>query len=583
MNKTKILKCKNCENEFKTYINRPKQFCSKICYDDYRHKEIKCKSCNKIFIVGKKSKRIYCSNQCAADDLKELRAMKIKETFNKKYGVNSPAQLQSVKDKIIEHRNNGAYDNMIEKGKETRLLKYGDKNYNNLDKNKTTKLERYGDENYNNRKKWLDTLKSRYGKGIHPNTEAKLMKSLEENKIGFKSDKFKEYLKDNNVLNVSQILSVKEAILKKRRIADFNNLYKKPNKFLRTIPLFNVNDYISQDKNELYKFQCLKCKKIFEDHIHQNHIPSCPDCYNIKYGTSMVEDEIASFIKEILPNYKILTNVRDILDGKELDIYIPNKNIAIEINGLYWHSELSGKKSKTYHLEKTNICHNLGIDLIHIFDVEWALKKEIVMSRLKAILGVNINIDRVYARNCEIKEISPTEKNKFLINFHLQGEDKSKYKLGLFHKNKLVSVMTFGRPRIALGNKKDKSNSYELSRFVSDSNVAVVGGASKLLSYFIKNYNPTKIISYADRRWSKGNLYEKLGFKKVSDGTPNYWYTAPKRYGAPLKHRFNFRKNVLKSKLSVFDENLTEWQNMQLNGYDRVWDCGSLKYEMILK
>ena len=107
--------------------------------------------------------------------------------------------------------------------------------------------------------------------------------------------------------------------------------------------------------------------------------------------------------------------------------------------------------------------------------------------------------------------------------------------------------------------------------------INVVGIAGKLLSYFINKYIPTKIISYADKRWSRGDLYEKIGFKKVSDGSPNYWYI-DKKYLHRI-HRFNFRKSELHGKVKTFDPMLSEWGNMQNNGYDRIWDCGNLKYE----
>jgi len=137
--------------------------------------------------------------------------------------------------------------------------------------------------------------------------------------------------------------------------------------------------------------------------------------------------------------------------------------------------------------------------------------------------------------------------------------------------------MTFGILRIALGNKK-KSNIWEMYRFCSNNGISITGGASKLFKYFIKNYSPESIISYADKRWSIGNLYIKMGFNKVSESFPNYFYVQNyyKRY-----HRFNFRKNVLVKKLKIFDPNLSEWENMKNNGWDRIWDCGTIKFEWI--
>jgi hypothetical protein len=136
--------------------------------------------------------------------------------------------------------------------------------------------------------------------------------------------------------------------------------------------------------------------------------------------------------------------------------------------------------------------------------------------------------------------------------------------------------MTFSKRRIALGSRNVDDTDFELSRFAVK--YQITGIANRLLKYFIKNNNPKTIISYSDRRWNTGVLYENLGFTKISDGAPGYWYIID----GMRKHRFNFRKNVIKDKLKSFDPNLTEWQNMQLNGYDRIWDCGHLKYELIV-
>jgi len=169
--------------------------------------------------------------------------------------------------------------------------------------------------------------------------------------------------------------------------------------------------------------------------------------------------------------------------------------------------------------------------------------------------------------------VEPSIANEFLISNHIQGNDHSLIRLGAFYNEKLVALMTFGKTRVSMGGCAQK-NVYELYRYCS--NCSVVGGASKIFTHFIRLYNPDKIITYADRRWSTGNLYEKMGLTLISKTKPNYWYTKDhvKRF-----HRFGFRKNVLKKRLVNFDNSLTEWQNMQLNGYDRIWDCGSLKYE----
>jgi hypothetical protein len=138
--------------------------------------------------------------------------------------------------------------------------------------------------------------------------------------------------------------------------------------------------------------------------------------------------------------------------------------------------------------------------------------------------------------------------------------------------------MTFGKLRKALGNKNnDDINYYEMYRFcIGDK--GVVGIAGKLFQYFVKKYNPIKIFSYVDRRFSNSNkcYLNNIGFKLVSKTVPGYWYFDKSFVRV---HRFNFRKDQLSKKLTTFDPILTEWENMQLNGYDRIWDCGNLKYE----
>jgi Zn finger protein HypA/HybF involved in hydrogenase expression len=285
--------------------------------------------------------------------------------------------------------------------------------------------------------------------------------------------------------------------------------------------------------------------------------------------TSIAENEIADYIKNEL-NVDIEIGNRKLLNGKELDIYIPSKKIAIEYNGLLWHSEFFGHKDKYYHLYKTEQCEKLGIQLIHIFEDEWKYKQNIVKARLKHIIGTSAN--RIYARKCEVKELNKKTEKKFLEQYHIQGSARAKVKLGLFNNGNLVAVMTFGDLRKQLGSTK-QDNTYELIRFATKG--AVVGGADKLFKYFIKTYNPTTIISYADRRWSMGKLYEVLGFNRVSTGKPNYWYMLG--YENRL-HRYIFRKSELKS-FKHYNPNKTELEIMIEAGYDRIWDCGSLKYK----
>jgi very-short-patch-repair endonuclease len=272
----------------------------------------------------------------------------------------------------------------------------------------------------------------------------------------------------------------------------------------------------------------------------------------------------------------IVCNDRKILNGLELDIYIPKFKLAIEFDGIIWHSEFIGNKSPDYHLIKTEVCNRKGIKLLHIFENEWIKKQDIVKSKIKYAL--NNNTKTIFARKCIIEETPLSIKNAFLNKYHIQGDDKSQIAVGAYFDNVLVAVMTFGNKRIALGSKSSNKDEYEMYRFCTG-DASVIGIGGKLLSYFIKTYNPKKIISYADRRWSgKNSFYEKIQFKLDSITRPNYWYFNLKDPYV-LYHRFGFRKSELIKKLERYDPNLTEWQNMQLNGYDRIWDCGNFKYE----
>ena len=153
---------------------------------------------------------------------------------------------------------------------------------------------------------------------------------------------------------------------------------------------------------------------------------------------------------------------------------------------------------------------------------------------------------------------------------HLQGKDKSSIKYGLYYNDELVSLMTFVKSRF------DKKIQYEMYRYCNKLNTSVIGAASKLFKRFINDHSPKSIISYSDKRYFDGIVYQGLGFNFIENTTPNYWYISPDY--KVLFNRMTFQKHKLNKLINNFDSNLTEWQNMQLNGYDRIWDCGNGKW-----
>lgn len=315
-----------------------------------------------------------------------------------------------------------------------------------------------------------------------------------------------------------------------------------------------------------FNILCLKCGNIFKTSYTaiQQGYGRCPNCY--PKNKSNAETDILNFIKSLNFSFKeLVENSRKIIPPYELDIYIPSKKIAIEYNGLYWHSEKI-LKDKMYHMNKLNKCEDNNIRLIQIFEDEWLSKQDIVKSKLKQILNISNRI-RIHARKCNIKPISNTIKNEFLNKYHLQGQDTSSIRLGAFYKDQLISVMTFNRGSISKGSKLLPKH-WELNRFCSNSNYHIPGIASKLLSFFKKNYEWEQIYSYADRRWSSGNLYKVLGFELKHNTKPNYWYIK----NCLRIHRYNLRKKLDEPK------DVPEWVLRINEGYNRIWDCGNIKF-----
>lgn len=278
-------------------------------------------------------------------------------------------------------------------------------------------------------------------------------------------------------------------------------------------------------------------------------------------SNSRGEMEIGNYIENL--GIKIIRNYRSVIYPHEIDIYVPACRLAIEFNGLYWHSELSGK-DKNYHLKKLEKCEESGVTLIQIFEDEWYNSPDIIKSIIKQKL--NITYKKIFARKTIVKEIDTKTAKEFIEKNHIGGYHKSSYKYGLFYNDELVSVMTFSK-----GNTSRKSYDWEIDRFCTKKDYNIVGGASKLFSCFKREVNPETVVTYADRRYGTGTVYKNLGFTFEKSTVPNYWYFKDHliRY-----HRFGLRKGIYDSD----DLYKTEWDNRQIQGWNRIWDCGSNKY-----
>lgn len=288
----------------------------------------------------------------------------------------------------------------------------------------------------------------------------------------------------------------------------------------------------------------------------------CPNCRERSPLHSKAEIEISNWIKD---NSDLVVRLgdRSIITPLELDLYIPEKKLAIEYCGLYWHSETSGSKNSAYHQMKWQRCKDLGIKLITIFEDEWLFKRNIVEDMLKRNLGISAN--RVAARKCEIVDLTSAQAREFFDNNHIHGYAASKVRLGLMYDGQLIYAMTFAQKNISR-----KNTEWEIQRMAGAANLIVQGGAGKLFAEFRRRINPDTVVSYADSKWFTGNSYGNMGFALEKYTVPGYWY-----FSLPdIKriHRFTLRKN------SQDDPALTEWQNRQLQGWDRIWDCGHAKW-----
>lgn len=598
----------------------------------------KCIVCGKTLDVNKAIKgKKYCSRKCSAES--DERKKKNKQTCLERYGVDNGAKSTSSKEKVKQtclkkygvENHNKSYS-VREKIKKTCLERFGSStpagNSNIVEKMKTTKLKNHGTLNSWDckeiRDKTIATNRERYGtdhasqsKEFRENVkntclnkygvECSLMSEEAQKKTKntlvlrygvdnpLKNEEIKDKLCKTNMKKYGVKYSIQNEDIKRKMqetcLENFGTtspmkaeIIKKKAKrkqlsssFLKrisiwkdcVIPLFDESHY--EGSEFTYRWKCVKCGNEFEQHIHTStHIggirncPRCLVCYPYTQGFSYMEIEVFDFIKSVY-NGNIISNSRKIISPYEIDLYFSEKRLAIEFDGLFWHSDAKNKDNY-YHLNKTELCEKQGIQLIHVFEDEWIEKQEIVKDRIKSILGIYEK--RIYARKCIIKEVNSKESNQFLEANHLQGKDGASIRYGLFYQDELVSVMTFGKPRF------NKNYEWELIRFASKLGTQIVGGANKLLKFFKKNHDGS-IISYADRRYSIGKLYESMGFKLLSVSAPNYWWTKQRQKLS--------RYQCQKHKLSVilkdsFNPELSETENMMFNGYDKIYDCGNLVY-----
>lgn len=284
---------------------------------------------------------------------------------------------------------------------------------------------------------------------------------------------------------------------------------------------------------------------------------------------SKSEKEIIKFIKKSGIDCR---SDRRILNGKEIDIYIPQKKIGIEYNGNLWHSEFFGKKDKKYHLLKLEECNKKGVSLIHIYEDEYIKNKDLILNKIIHILGENKNKPKIYARKTIVKEISKCIANDFLTKYDIYGDTSSTLYYGCFYENKLIAVMSF-----KLFDRHSKT--YQIIRFSSDYNYVCCGVGGKIVKHFIKEQKTKNIFVMLERRWLKSiddNIFTKIGFVKTKINPPDYFYLDKRNNSRLRKSLFCKKRLNKKYGLSL---KLTELEMTRKLGFDRIWNCGSVTYQ----
>ena len=553
-------------------------------------KDYYCKKCKTIKSKKTNLEKYGFDNPTKSQEIKD----KIKKTNLEKYGTENVFQSQEIKDKIkktnLEKYGKESYtqtEEYLQKSRLTKTERYNNPNYTNFEKSKETNLKKYGVETILPLKHVRDSLNLFRENNLDKILEKTKKTNLEKYGVEFvfESDLIKDKIKKTNLerYGVDQILKsdfVKSKIKKtnlerwgvdnpsKSKEIQEKKLIKSDHKFKSKYGLVEVcGKYI--------KSYCKICKNTFEIekslffNRKRYKMNDCTICLPINsYSKSGKENEIFNFIKEF--ENSAFQSARSLIKGGELDIFVPERNLAFEFNGTYWHSELH--KDRMYHYHKTSQCKKIGIDLFHIWEDDWNIKSDIIKSMILNKIGKTPN--KIHARKCKLEEINDNKLVRdFLDENHLQGFIGSSIKIGLFYNGDLVSLMTFGSLRKSLG-QISQHGKYEMIRFCNKKMTNVVGGASKIIKYFIKKYNPIEIISYSDSSRSNGNLYEKLGFEFEKETSPNYYWVVDN----VRKHRFNFRKDKLVRQ--GFDPDKTEIEIMRDQGYYRIWDCGSKKWKM---
>jgi hypothetical protein len=499
------------------------------------------------FVLGYRS-GCDLGNKCLS--VKNDRVNTQRERLLETYGVTNsfliPESIEKRKNTMIERYGaeySGQNPELMQKSLDTKAAKSNEERQATLDRTRQTNLERFGATHHmkvpEQQAKVRETHLQRHGTEFpaqHPETIEQIKAGLRQSSKESNAKRKETVLAKYGVEVASQI-GLSEQTLK---ILDDANLFTEA---ITGNERQTVCQELGISLSKLYKTA---------DRYGVNHLFKRP-------LISAFERELADWLTQ--HNIAFINGDRSIIAPQELDFFIPSHNLAIECDGLYWHSEAASSRDRNYHANKHKQCAQQNIQLITIFEDEWKFKQDRVLSRLSQLLN-NRGV-KIAARKCKLVQPSTADVRDFMNANHIQGHANHSVAYALEFDGAIVSIMTFGQSRYS------KKTEWELVRYCSVSNVT--GGAAKLFKHFLKTIQPVNVVSYSDNRWFTGSMYENLGFVQ-STTTVGYFYT-------DYVNRFN-RTRFQKHKLveQGHDATLSEWQIMQDLGYDRIWDCGQVTW-----
>jgi hypothetical protein len=571
--KTKIytgsLVCKNCRNDnvvLKAELLQARKMLSSGYTSPSVLKEVKDKK------KATTIKNYGVENPSQSAEVK----LKKKATVVKNWGVENPSQSQEIKEKKIASAidkygvtHHLKVPEIVEARKATCLALYGHVAPGGSEevkaKMKATVIERYGVEYASMiesaKEKTKDTWLKNW-EGGHPTRDFRYQERMKESwneRYGvdhpFKSETVKEKMRTTSLANwgVENPMQSETVV---ERMKDSNSMsrhgYSHQELKEKWIKCYQECGLVEAIKSFPTVSMQIIWKRFLTDEQKRRHC-SVPQQFVKDFIEGSIGLKFEVDAKSIIPENKRL----------EIDLIDSTSKASIEFNGIFWHQiHLGGKFDAD--IKKAERMRELGY--AHLVLDETDIPKLDKITRLLTPIS-----RRIHARKCEVRKVEADVERAFLDEFHMQGYTASSEAYGLFFGNELVQVMTFVKSRF------DKSFEWEILRLASKTGVAAVGGSSKLFKNFLTEIEPTSVVSYSDIKYFSGSVYSSLGFKYAGNTPRGYvWF----KYGKVLS-RYQTQKHKLKNLLEKFDPDLSESENMQMNGWIKSEDLGHKKWIMV--